>query len=194
MTAEEFDQYRDAYPKMPAHELSEWHSRLYREYPDQSHFNGGALLMFFSGIAADDVIEIGGWDGAAARIVLMANPEIKLWKNYEVCREAVEDTICTSERYHAKAEAAYEAVGADTLVLSHVIEHMSDGQAMALLSGTDADHLYIDAPLGDRQSKWGGTTCFHLLEFGWNDLDRFVRDQKFKLKGTRGAETKWYTR
>jgi hypothetical protein len=195
VTIEEFDQYRLEYDTIAPHRLTEWHSRLFADYPDQSHYNGGAMLHFFEGIDARMVAEIGGWDGAAAKLVLLANPEIEVWVNYEVCAEAANASVCADGRYWAIPEAMYRiSPSIDTVVASHCLEHMNDAQVETFISTLHAANLYIDAPLSDDGETWIGTTCFHCLNMGWSRLDELVRAAGFKQTGNVGAEIRWYKR
>lgn len=195
MTSEEFDQYRDEYPTMTDRSMSEWHSRLYRDHPDQSHFNSAALMWFLGEVNPVNVVEIGGWDGEAAALGLETNPGIVSWENYEVCQEAVAASVCHDPRYSSFPVPVYFATRlADTLVASHSLEHMSDEQVEKLISTTDAKNVYVDAPLKPEGEDWGGTTCLHCLRMGWSKLHELFTAAGFSLREAVDFEIRWYTR
>jgi len=194
MNRDDFDAYRANYPLMGSDELANWHSTLFDEHPDQNHYSIKGLLAFFDASAPDDVVEIGGWRGEAAAEVLPKFPDIVSWTNYEICEKAVDRPVCTDKRYRAYHHKVVEPPSCTTLVCSHVIEHLSDAEVLRMLKATDANLLYVDTPLTDGGETWNQTTCFHVLQMGWNDLDVAIRAKGFHLLGQHSKTIRWYER
>lgn len=193
MTPEQFDEYRREYRNGISNQsIIKWHSKLYADYPEQTHFNKEVACLFFDTFAGGSVVEVGGWRGEMADTIL-PNEEIVSWDNYEVCAEAAADPVCTDKRYCSHHKRVTVAPTCDTLILSHVIEHLTDVEARLLLETTDAEVVYVDAPLSDAGVTWDGETCFHVLEMGWPDLDRLFAIQGYECSGVFGT-VRWYER
>lgn len=195
MIAQEFDDYREHYGKMSTVEMMGWHSRLYKDHPNQSHFNKDALLEFFSEMVDPiSVFEIGGWNGEAAAVVLSAFPSIKWWTNFEVCSEAASDSVCQDGRYMVVKLPTYTARAVHTLVLSHSLEHMNDAQVKRLIETTECANVYVDCPITPTGETWDGTTCFHCLQMGWDELHGLFLKAGFTKSGGSGEQIRWYKR
>ena len=172
-----------------------WHTRLWAEYPDQRYFNAPAMSSFLQGVTGRTVVEIGGWRGEAAATFLPHIEQITRWRNYEVCREAVNRPICTDHRYEAINRACYDLCNAEIGILSHVLEHMSNGQARHLLATAGVSWLYIDCPMPPAETpKWQNATAFHVLTMRWPGIKKAVREAEFRPMGRFDHECRWYKR
>ena len=182
MKSSEFDLYRDDYEDMTSDKAYDWHSRLWRSSPSQDHVSLSKLDEFFREVDATHVMEIGGWRGEAAEHVLGWNDGISSWRNYEVCREAANSPVFEDERYHSIHHwvnpGSPFVMDGDTLVCSHVLEHMNEGQVEFVMRSTKARYLYVDVPL-DRD-EWSGTTCFHVFRGGWPRMSTLIESVGFK--------------
>jgi len=188
MKRDEFDQYREEYPS----KVTEWHSRLFADHPTQVHFNEYAANRFFDSHKPGRVVEIGGWRGELADVIL-PKESIESWDNYEVCAEAARSPVCSDPKYRSHAERVLLPPPCATLVMSHVIEHLTDEEARGVIAATNASSLYVDAPLTEEGEDWGGSIGFHILKMGWNDLDSLINSAGFGLVG-RDKNARWYRR
>ena len=198
MRTPEFDTYRAEYPGLDFFELSKWHSRLWREHPDQKHYNALAMRTFLLRADPRSIREIGGWRGEAAAEFLPMMTRCEVWTNVEICREAVEHSLCGDPRYIPIHDATYDLTGAEAGIMSHVIEHMSDAQAETLIRTTDVQWLFIDAPLRPGGQKWNHDMSFHTMRMGWASLETMIFAAGFQKDGELAApplgDAKWYTR
>jgi hypothetical protein len=170
-------------------DMVEWHSRLYRDNPDQRHFNGRAIGAFFGALENPGrVVEIGGWDGALADAMLKDTPSIESWDNYEICREICDLQKCSDPRYRVHHARIVEPPSCDTLVCSHVIEHMSEDEVTSLLDATDAAALYLDTPA--LSGDWSGSTSFHVLRWNRTELNDAVEARGFRMLDK--CDTAWW--
>jgi len=191
MRIEHCDVYRDFYPSMSRREKVDWHSRLWREHEDQSHFNGDAVAEFFDGIGHPlSVVEVGGWRGECAEFIISEFPDkIWFWRNHELCVEARGASVCSHGQYKALAPPARYS-GADVAVFSHVLEHMSEVEIVATVTEAmkHVNFIYVDGPEACRAQ---GSTSFHVVD-DWLVIARPLLDQ-WGLAGSSG-NAKWYAR
>jgi len=173
----ELDRYRRLYDDLTVAELAEWNERLVKKYPDQRHYNYEHVRQAVGD--AGDVVELGGYDGSLADVILERNTHIRRWRNYELVRvkhaeprDPRYELIVDRDRF-AWRRADWDG---DVLVLSHVLEHLNAEQALELvLTFPRYDRVYIDAPL--RAGGWEGSTTAHVLGWTWDDLLRIIEAQ-----------------
>ena len=191
MNSEQFDQYRAEYP-MSKSRMVKWHSMLYSEYPQQDYFDQEAVGKFLDSINASRVIEVGGWRGEMAAFGFARSESIREWHNYEICREAASNPVCVDPRYSWHNRKLVNVPKCDTLICSHVLEHMTGGEVEALLGSTNAKNLYVDCP--NLMKEWDGTTCFHVLELTWPKLNKLILGAGFEDAGGASDLVRWYAR
>lgn len=196
-----FDRYRRNYATMSFAEHQQAYSLIERVYPDQSHYDRHAVSLFLERLIAagvtPSVLELGGWKGELAHDMLRQFRAIGAWHNIEICREAVEKTVCADfwARYTCSTlddffwnEKPNWVQMHNTIVLSHVVEHMRLQDFAGMIAHCAAkwiDYLYIDIPhiTEDSHKTWHGWTNTHILEGGWNDIDAILAQHGYD---------KWY--
>lgn len=206
-----FDNYRANYATMTYAEHQQAYSIIERVYPDQSCYNRAAVAAFLETLMAHGVfpfiLEIGGWKGELARDMLTQFSDMRGWHNVEICREAKEKNICTDSRY------TYDTMSdffwkvrpgwirmCNTLVLSHVVEHMrldDFAGTIAHCAANGIDYLYLDIPhiTEDSHKAWAGWANTHVLEGGWNDLETILSKHGYAPLTVNSAATltpRWY--
>jgi hypothetical protein len=180
----EFDQWRTGYGSRTIEQEIEYHNDLERRYPDQAHYNLKAAKEAFSTCMPHQVIEAGAWKGDLAKAILSENAKIKSWTAYEICTEAIRKTVCTDSRFtYILPEKfnwfLYEQVFSDIdmFLATHFIEHLSNTDLVSLtkaLRAANVRSIYFEAPLTDEGSTWEGYEGTHMLEMGWNEIERLL--------------------
>lgn len=180
MKIEEFDKFREHYAEMTADNVRTFYRKIHTEYPDQEYFSLDPALSFFAYADSKKVFELGGADGSLASRILGKHPEIVLWENHDIDNwEAKADDI----RYRFVSDGfAWDNVipgGFDTLVMSHVMEHISTKQASRLLRRLSYPRwVYIDYPEPPK-GGWSGT-CAHVSEMNTDQVYEFMLHRGFK--------------
>lgn len=186
MNAEDFDQWRAAYPRLTFTEQIQWHSRLWQDHPGQTHYDLGYVKAFLHRVPSPrEVLELGGWRGELARD---CRGMYERWDNYELCREASADPVFGAPEYHAPLMYEYlwdrkDVHAFNVVIASHVIEHLSVDHLHAFLKKIVSEcpgllHMYIDSPLNG--TDWKGETCFHVLPLSWDRVGEIVDVYGFK--------------
>ena len=187
-----FDAYRRDYATMPFAEHQRLYSIIERVYPDQTHFNVKAIEEFFQELISHNIVprvlEIGGWRGELANSMLSQFNDIASWHNIEICAEAVAKHVCSDQfaRYTCGTgndffwnETPNWIQMFNTLVLSHVVEHMrlqDFASTMAFCAQKGIDYLYLDIPhiTDNSHITWRCCTSTHMLEGGWQDIESIL--------------------
>lgn len=194
-----FDDYRARYDVMSFADHQRTYSLIERVYPDQPCFSAEATSHFFDTLLMHGVkpfaLEIGGWKGELAQYALKKYPKIMGWHNVEICREAVAKTVCKESRYTASTlDGFFWDVKprwirmCDTLVLSHVVEHMRLANFAAIIAHCASeylDYVYLDIPhiTEDSHKTWHGWTSTHVFEAGWADIERVMSEHGYQSWG-----------
>lgn len=177
------EEFRANYDKWSVREMQEFHSRIYAEFPDQTHHSYEPLRAMLSEFQPRRVLELGGWDGTAAARALSEHAFIETWCNVEVCREAVANGY-SGERYEAVAPARwfweYEWE-ADAFVAMHSIEHLRARDLRAAIEAVACPTLFFEAPLMDHAVDWAQSPTTHILEVGWGGVDEICADLGYRL-------------
>lgn len=154
----------------------DFYSEVYAHHPVQQHFDS-----FLVGEAVDDlrprtVVELGGWDGELATLMLDQSPYIEHWTLAEICTEAAEQA---RQRNHPRLEVAElngwfweQGWHADLFVASHAIEHLTTEDLAKTFACLDVEAMYLDAPIGYGPRDWTGYQGSHVLPIGWGEIDR----------------------
>jgi hypothetical protein len=177
------DQWRADYEAMDPAAQRAFHSQVYKEFPDQSHFSAAPLARAIEMYKPATVVEIGGWDGEAAVTMLERFSFLTRWRNYEVCAEAV---------VHGHSWPGYEAINpagwywdetheADMFVGVHVIEHLRARDLEAAVRATTARVVYFEAPLLAGPTDWTGFSALHILEVGWAGVTDIMERHGYDL-------------
>jgi hypothetical protein len=126
-------------------------------------------------------VEIGGWKGNHAKILLARYRDISSWTNIEFCAEAAKQSVCADERYKIVIPDEFRwwtdaALEGDVAILSHTIEHLNDDDAMGLLVALKSlPVVYIEAPLSLKgHNNWFEHTSTHILTWSWETLDQVM--------------------
>jgi hypothetical protein len=197
----DFDMWRMMYDQLTYEHQQTIYDTVARTYPEQQQYDSEAVTASLQcGQPARRILEIGGWRGELADAMLQTFPEIEAWHNVELCRLALRNPACTSVKYTGfdlgmffweATESDFavppyheiERTGYDTLVLSHVVEHMRAGELDAVLAKCHhIDRLYIDAPIAEHTAdvNWKGYFGTHILEIGWDDLTEMLRARGYE--------------
>src|SRR4051794_15438819 len=83
------DEWRRNYASWTLAEHRAFYSRVWAEFPDQSHHDAQIVADTILSYAPRTVVELGGWDGSLAVAMLDAFPGVERWTNVEICTEAV---------------------------------------------------------------------------------------------------------
>lgn len=180
-----WDEWRERYPDATFAEQRAFHSEIYAAYPKQHHFSTEYAAQAIAEISPTTVVELGGWDGELAKLMLADNTGIDSWTNVEICQEAA----VAGER---GADARYSAWlvhdwywsrtwTCDLFVASHVIEHLSAQDLERVIAATKAKALFFDAPLDDYGHGWHGFTGTHILPLGWMGVNALCLQYGYDL-------------
>jgi hypothetical protein len=186
-----FDEWRDKYDSMTIEDQMEFHREFYKRWTVVHQHGDDRPVDAFFDMAFHalpvNVLEIGGWDGAAAARVLPRHPNIMEWLNVEFAKDAVDNPVCTDDRYKAEVPTVWpwfvQYEGYSVLFLQHVVEHMKFDQFQRLINhaAVDAEWVFIQSPLDMEPRSWKGYPGCHILEVGWNQIDEFMAESGFDL-------------
>jgi hypothetical protein len=192
LTTLDWDAWRTAYPHLTYTQHQDFYSLVYAQHPEQRHYSTEHVEQAIEQINPRTVVELGGWDGELAHTMLEQYPDIRLWRNVEICREAAAagedrhpryDAVLTNDWYWNKTWTC------DLFVASHVIEHLSRQHLDAMVGATNAKALYMDAPLTDQPYQWQGFTGTHILNYGWAGITRTCKTHGYTLAWDRTHRT-----
>jgi hypothetical protein len=180
----EFDQWRAGYGSRTMQQEIDYHNDLERRFPHQAHYNLEAAREVFDICMPERVIEAGAWKADLAKAILAENSKIEAWTAYEISTEAIRKTVCTDFRFtYILPEKftwfMYEQVfsGIDMFLATHFIEHLSNTDLLSLTKALRAAKvrcIYFEAPLTDEGNTWEGYEGTHMLEMGWNEIERLL--------------------
>lgn len=189
MTSEDFDLWRANYDESSVAQQRAFYSRVFRDHPVQrhGHFEWCLQLQSFVFRERATVAELGGWDGHLAELVLRERPDITCWRNFEICPDL---TPIADERYRlivCEEWAWKRKIACDTLVMSHVLEHMRAANFHELLTNLSASCLWIESPLQPTfLQDWNGYGGTHIFEYGWDFVSGCLRHFGFECVFSRG--------
>lgn len=164
VTAIDWDQWRADYDTMSFAEHQAFNADCLRLHPEQRSFNAEACAKFLEQRQPRVVIELGGWDGALAALMLERFAGIETWLNYDITPDVPQ--VCSDARYDVFVldEWPWEfKATAHALVASHVFEHMRLHEIERLVTTWDVDSIFVDMPIGGG-TDWQGYTGSHILD------------------------------
>jgi hypothetical protein len=184
------DAWRDSYTSgdLRIEDHRALYERVAAEYPEQNYYALPLVLDFLRWANPATVLEMGGWDGALARDVFdrREGADIVMWQNHEVVGVG---QVCDDTRYFRVVDTdlflwEYDALSADAFVASHVLEHLTADDLMALITQlalSNIDFVYADVPLGIKGQDWRGTTTTHVLPWSISEFDQEWYDAGYKI-------------
>ena len=177
-----FDNWRSTYDNSTYQEHVEFYERIYKEYPRQIHFNEECAINFFESCASgrSRVLEVGGWHGELAKLMLDRFPDIQTWFNFDLCRSAIEHGISNPRLVHVwPPEWVWDMKlpACQVFVASHTLEHMRLDQVDKLFARLSASHAYIDVPTSDSWEAYPGT---HILTASWGQIEDVLEKHGFR--------------
>ena len=172
MNVADFDAWRERYDEMTYQEMKDFYNRVEMEHPLQQAYNAEAFGRFLDHVLERDfpitVLEIGGWKGELAQIMLDKSDydppifAIEKWYNYEICRNAIEKSVLSDQRYKPVIPDNFvwniDLPKADVLIASHFVEHIKWWELVALIHNLPETIRFIglQAPLGELEMDWAG--------------------------------------
>jgi len=130
--------FRRSYDNLPIEKHQQQYNQLANENANQRRFSEHKAREFLSRVRPARVIELGGWDGELASIILPAS-EIESWFNFELSSIR---PVCDDERFQQIVSASWawddERFIGDCFVSSHCLEHLSNTQLWSVLDALDA--------------------------------------------------------
>jgi hypothetical protein len=190
-----FDEYRRRYGELTDGEHRAAYSTWYQLWPVQRHVTLPSLDRFLSEHSRALVIEMGGWDGYGAELMLERYPQLKAWLNVEICAEAADlgQQRIKDARYCAAVPGSFRwwrgeiAASPDSvLVASHVLEHLSDIDAMDLIQTQRPKAWYIEAPLSEGGQSWDSYGGSHVLHAGWGAVESWLSEAGYHRQWIEG--------
>jgi len=173
----DWDAWRARYDTMTFAEQQAFYRDVADRYPEQRNFNTKTVTRAFDAIGGRDlsVMEIGGWDGYLASL-LLGRGDIGAWTNYDLIAVA---QATTDLRYRLVVLEAFPwefgHFQADVLVMCHTVEHMRGRDLARLLDRVSAPYVYIEAPLPTQGPvDWTGYPGSHILELGWIEASELL--------------------
>lgn len=204
MTAADFDAWRAAYPTMSFADHQDYGLRLAAEYPDQFSVSIVDLALYLSKRRQPlRVIEVGGWKGEVASLVLCSRIKVESWTNYEIVplTPRCEDPRyqhCTLKDWVWNTPVSRDAT---TAVLSHVIEHLSREHVECMVDWvgrTSVKYVYVEAPITpEGRADWTGCLGTHILDVGWDAVEVMFRTAGFNCVHRRNDPhhaQRWFAR
>jgi hypothetical protein len=176
------DGWRRGYDTMTVADQKAAYSEIWRVAREQSHFNADRLAEVIAERKPRTVVELGGWDGECAGLMLDRFPFVERWVNVEICPEAA------AHFHHHRYTAVCEDIWpwerewhADLFVTSHTIEHLKALDLSRLIAKVHAPSMYLDSPLTDQPQNWWGSSTTHILELGWPQVDEICARYGYQL-------------
>lgn len=183
-----FDNWRQNYDQLSYAEHLAFYEALYEVFPNQDYGTASEAVAFGKQLPMGvRVLELGGWSGRLAELLLNECPQIDHWFNFEVCKPAIANGL-RHLRYSAAVPDDFiwnlpEIPQVDVLFSAHTLEHLSEDQLRKLLSRlTEASYLYAEAPLPlTGPVDWTGDTSTHVLKLGWGELEVLLEQFGWEL-------------
>lgn len=190
MKTAEFDQWRADYPTQTVAGHAALYDKRFLEKPESHSCSPRGVRSFLDqfGNKPITVAEIGGRNGALAKLALASNLKIERWINYEISGEALARPATKDTRYDARLMLDFrwwkkEPIEGHGLVLSHVIEHLADDDFRGLVAAIPKNikGVHVQAPIPMRgPMDWTGYFCSHILTMGWVEVNEVFEEHGFR--------------
>jgi len=190
MNRSEFNQWRQDYDTLTFEEQLAFYQRYVQDHPKQCHFSPGGLRLAFGEIPLDEfrVLELGGWTGQAAEMMLEVRGDITTWTNVEISGGARNNPVCEDPRYHTLAPRALDwgiplPQDCNVFVALHVLEHVKAVHVRSIIAQLPASIVYaiIEAPIkqSGTNNEWHNYYGSHVLELGWKQVEALLGEYSF---------------
>jgi hypothetical protein len=182
----DWDAWRSEHASMSFADQQEFYGEVAVAHPHQQNFDlahAHATFDHISGLS-QDVIELGGWDGALAEAML-DRVDIARWTNYDLVEVP---QVCQREDYHLRILDDYlwneGAVKADVFVACHTIEHLTAAELEQLFDVLRVRFIYLQAPIAKQSGQtWSRYFGSHILEIGWDAIDALLLARGYVVVG-----------
>ena len=145
--------------------------------------------MFLNQCGSGPIIvsEIGGRGGDLAKVALESTPKIRKWINYEISDESIKQSAVQDTRYEGRLMSDFcwwekIPIEGDILILSHMIEHLSEADFRSLVKAIPENikGVHAQAPLPLRGPvDWKGYFGAHILPLGWIEVNEVFEGAGF---------------
>lgn len=177
----DFDEWRRNYSTMSEAEHLEFLNRCEALFPDQAHFNFQAIRKYIEFYPNSRVLEIGGWKGELAKMVMEEVP-VASWRNIEPCSAAIDKTVPMGQLpYIPLRQSRFRwfneprTLHPDLLISSNTIEHLDNTDLLSLVRWfCGIPHVILEAPLKPHKESWDGYLGSHMLEMDWHDMHHLM--------------------
>jgi len=190
----EFDDWRRLYRQLSFQDQQAFAVTWKWRFPEQKHFDSVAAARFLDRYRPEQVVEIGGYDGELARIMLQGFPCVLRWRNLELCPRLTPRP--DDPRYEHVELAAFPwqvRLDGDALIMSHVAEHMLHEEFATLVGMFNGRYVFVDAPIQDGPQDWTGYFGSHILDTGWEGINETMRTHGFTADHVCSG-SHWYSR
>jgi hypothetical protein len=184
----DWDLWRAFYDDMDFEDQAAIGNLIAEAFPTQAHFDTFAARHCFRLIPDKEpwVVEVGGWTGELAAMMLRVEPRIAAWTNFDLCQRALDESVVDDSRYYPVMLDTWPwdlelADRGDVFVATHMIEHIRGWQLEKLAESIQAPYAYIEAPIFDHAKDWAGYEGTHILELGWPGVDAIFRRCGYKI-------------
>lgn len=180
MNPEPFDEWRKHYKEYSNGGISKIYDDCFKRDPSHLACSNRAVRVFLNQFKGENrIFEVGGRSGILAKTALEFTPEIKEWVNVDISKAAIDSTVVKDERYRGVWAENFRwwrtmPITGGLLLLIHVIEHLSDEDALELISKIplDVNGIHVQAPIALKgPSNWDGFNGAHILSMGWIELN-----------------------
>jgi acetyltransferase-like isoleucine patch superfamily enzyme len=183
-----FDEWRARRHDLPYAEHVAYFDAIFTQYPHQHYCSVDEARAFAAQLPdRSHVLEVGGWRGQVAEILLPEFARIEHWHNFELSRKAVQGGL-THPRFTAQVAADFvwkiqDLPECNVLFAAHVLEHLSSREIRDLLGRLRAvTHVFVEAPLpvAGKKISWAGNRSTAVLDIGWRELEELFGEFGFQ--------------
>src|SRR3990167_4580069 len=190
MKTAEYDKWGADYPTQTVQGHAALYNKRFLENQGLGSWSGRAVRMVLNQCGSRPLViaEIGGRGGDLAKVALASTPKIKKWINYEISDEPIKNPATTDVRYEGRLMADFKwwektPMEGDILILSHVIEHLSevDFRGLVMSIPKNIQGVHAQAPLPMRGPvDWKGYFGAHILPLGWVEVNEIFEAAGFR--------------
>jgi hypothetical protein len=191
----DWDKWRREYETTTWEQQKVFYNQMWDEYPCQLCYCFDAITDFFIYInqhssGPGQILEFGGWQGHLAKDIWDLLPPGTEWHNYEVCQNAIDNSVIKELGYKAIMPTDFLWNYPDehfkdykTIVASHSLEHITLDNFKALIKKLEhASFLYFDIPLYQTLGcKWKDYCGSHILDASWKDIMSILEEHGFTI-------------